>query len=91
MDIFIKGLIFINIVPTFEENEIFILGVVFCQFSAIGKQKFLTTKIIHYWRYRLPKSESKKYIFYLQLFFAKFWDFENSQLGHIQDYFMSAL
>ena len=48
------------------------LGVVFSQFLAIEVS--------------FQRSESKyKKIFYLQAFFAKFWEFENSQFGRVLD------
>ena len=69
-------------VPTFGENGIFKLGVVFFIQSIFADRNntFQQNFFLPFWIYLLSEFKFKK-IFHLQLFFVKFWWFENCQIA----------
>ena len=73
------------VVPTFDENGIFMLGVVFFIQSTFADRNsnFQQNFFIPHWKYQLLDFKCKK-IFHLQIIFVKFWGFENLPYSRIK-------
>ena len=73
-------------VPTFEENGIFILGVVFLfgKFSPIETIVFGNLFFHPIFSPVFLRSNVKE-IVYFRFFFVKFWGFEKCEISHILD------